>query len=269
MNLKHLWQLFKVNFGISASVMFIYRLNLLFFLLFESLFLASYFITIDIGFDYAGGSIAGWTKTQGFLLASATGLSHQIFITFFVNPIFVLPRNIWNGQFDYVLLKPLKVLPALLSTSEMSVSNIPNLVINLGITIYFLSIQTSVFSFVNGFLFFVFLFAGVVVRVFLALAFIAPAFFAERLNGGEQSYWSLSSLANYPLSAFPRQLEWFFTLIIPIGMISFLPSQIFFNREYFPWAFLALCASLIFCILSWKFFWWSLKHYKSTNAAIG
>ncbi len=267
--MKHYWQLFKANFSISASVMMIYRANFLFYLLFESFFLASYFITMDIGFDMAGGQIKGWTKNQGFLLASATGLSHQLFITFFVHPLFSIPYNIWNGHFDYVLLKPVKVLPAILSTTEISVSNIPNLLINLILTSYFLSQTGEAIGVYQVMAFFIFILVGVAVRVALALLVVAPGFIGEKLTSGEQSYWSLTSIANFPLSAFPGKVEFILTYVIPIASIAYLPAQLFFQEKDLFYSSIALVCSLVFCFLCWKVFLRCMKEYKSTNAGLG
>ena len=107
--MKRYLKLFGRTFGLSASTMLIYRANIVFFLIFETFFLAAQFLTVKVGFDLAGAEIAGWTRREAYLLTAVNGLTHQFFICFFINPIFGLGLQVWNGQYDYVLLKPLKI----------------------------------------------------------------------------------------------------------------------------------------------------------------
>ena len=135
--MKRYLRMFARVFDVSTSVMLAYRSNVVFFLVFETIFLISQFLTVSVGYSLAGGDIAGWTREQAYLLTAVNGLSHQFFICFFINSIFGLGMHVWSGQYDYVLLKPMHPLVSTFFTSgQFVVSNIPNLLINLGVVIY-------------------------------------------------------------------------------------------------------------------------------------
>ena len=74
--MKRYLKLFARTFDISVGVMLMYRANLVFFLIFETLFISAQFLTVKVGFALAGGDIAGWTKEQAYLLTAVSGLSH-------------------------------------------------------------------------------------------------------------------------------------------------------------------------------------------------
>jgi hypothetical protein len=117
-------------------------------------------------------------------MASATS-----FHLFFISPIFNMPDYIWNGRMDYVLQKPLHPLVALMATSEVVISNLPNLVINLILAAWFLGRASPVAMPGVWFLFGALILVGIAVRYALALFCMAPAFYAG--TPGRRRRWVL------------------------------------------------------------------------------
>jgi ABC-2 type transport system permease protein len=266
--MKHYLRLFARTFGVSTSVMLIYRANIVFFLIFETMFMVAQFLAVSVGFDLAGGEIAGWTRDQVYLLTAVNGLTHQFFICFFIGPIFNLSMQVWNGQYDYVLLKPLHPFVSMLVNGQMVISNLPNMLINLGIVAFFLirveaSLQWHLLP-----VFFVFVALGVAVRVALAVICVAPVFFSERLADVEDSFWSVVSLGRYPLSVYPRGLELFLTFVIPVGMVASLPASALFGTDGIASLAGAFVASVAFVLLAGAIFMRCLSRYQSVNSGV-
>lgn len=266
--MKRIFKLFLRNFEISTNVMLVYRSNIVFFLIFETMFLLAQFITIGIGFDLAGGQIAGWTKEQAFLLTAINGVSHQLFICFFINPIFSTGMWVWNGQLDYVLLKPMPPLVSMWINGQFVISNLPNLLFNLIAVVYFVAMNTLPASPWAYAAFPVFVGAGLVVRVALALLCIAPVFLSERLADVEDSFWALSSLGRFPMSVYPRAMETFLTFVIPIAMLASVPASVVFDMKTTLWLAGALVASGVFAFASGKIFMAALGRYQSVNSGV-
>jgi ABC-2 type transport system permease protein len=264
------WQLLKRQFELSAGVMLVYRSNILFFVTFETLFLLSQFLTVRIGFDLAGGSIAGWTREEAYLLTAVNGVSHQMFICFFINSIFNVGMWVWNGQLDYVLLKPMPPLLGIFFNGQFVVSNLPNLILNLGAVAYFLAGDAplgaaSAWSFLA---FAVLALAGLAVRVGLAIVCVSPAFLSERLTDVEEAFWSVASLGRYPLSIYPRALELALTFAIPVGMLAALPASALFGKLSLPYLLAALVAACAFVALCCAAFLKALGRYQSVNSGV-
>jgi ABC-2 type transport system permease protein len=264
--MKQLLKLFTRTFEVSTATLLVYRANVIFFFVFETLFLASQFLTISVGFNLAGDQIAGWTRQQAYLLTAVNGMSHQIFICFFINPIFNLSVQVWNGQFDYILLKPQHPLVSLIANGQFVISNIPNMLINAGVVGYLLSVNRAAYT--PGMLpvFILFVVLGVAVRVGLALLCMAPVFISERLSDVEDSFWSVTNLARYPLSVFPRSLVHILTFVVPIGMLASVPSESLFHpRSVFFWG-AAAAAAAVFVVVCVKVFMRAMKGYQSVNS---
>jgi ABC-2 type transport system permease protein len=270
--LRHAARIFARTFSVSVGVMLAYRANLVFFLLFETLFLAAKFLTVRVGFDLAGGDIAGWTRDQAYLLTAVNGLSHQLFICFFISPIFNVGMQVWSGQFDYLLLKPVTPLASMWAYGQIVTSNLPNLVINSAAVVYLVAKVGSGGggAATPGMLaaFALFFLVGAVVRVAMALLCMAPAFLSERLADAEDTFWGVTSLAQYPMSVYPRALELGFTFLLPLAMIASTPSSLLFGREGLGYMMGALAASLVFIVVAVRAFYAGVARYQSVNSGV-
>jgi ABC-2 type transport system permease protein len=255
------------TFGISTSVMLAYRANIVFFLVFETMFLLSQFLAINVGFSLAGGAIAGWSREQVYLLTTVNIVSHQLFLCFFINAIFGVGQQVWNGQFDYILLKPMHPLLSMWVNAQFLVSNLPNLAISLGLLVYLLATgPASPWPLVSAFVLLAVL--GVAVRVALALVCMAPVFYSERLADVEDSFWSLSSLGRYPLSVYPRRLELALTFLLPVGMMASLPTSALDGGISLPYAAGCCVAAVAFIALAAWVFLISMRRYQSVNSGV-
>lgn len=252
----------------STASMLAYRSNVIFFFLFESLFTIANLGGILLGVDFAGGQLADWTLNQVMFVTSLYGIGHQLFVMFCMGGLFNTGWFVWNGRMDYVLLKPLHPLLGMHATNEFVVSNTPNLLINSGIFVFFcqkVAAEGATFGFANTLGMILFFFAGMAVRYGLALLVVTPAFFAEKLAEGEESYWSIQSLSKYPSGVFPRVMQWIFTFLLPVASIAAIPANVFFGRLNLGQMALHLSVALFFSWCTIKFYEFGAKHYQSVN----
>lgn len=258
---------YRRTFSNAASLMLAYRSNLLFFFVFETLFLLSSFLSVSVGFDFAGGSIAGWTRDEAYLLAAISGMSHQLFICFMINPLFLASSEVWTGKYDYVLLKPLGLFRAMILTADVAVSNIPNALINAVLLVVFMA-RADILTFSHGLLMIFFVIASLLTRCALALLLVAPTFFAERMSEGESAFWSIQGIGRYPTSIFPRVLEMIFTFVLPLGMLASIPASALYGKESPTYYLYAILAAGIFLFIAVQFYRFAAKQYKSVNSGI-
>lgn len=267
--IKYYWNLFKRVAVISTSSMLMYRSNMVFFLLFESFFLVANLGGLILGVNLAGGHLGGWSLNEVLFVASIYGVSHQFFTTFFMGGLFSVGWFVWSGRMDYVLLKPLHPLISQHAASEFIISNTPNLLINFGVFGVFCFRVTNdgvTFTFLNLLILAAFTLAGLAVRYGIALVVVAPAFLAEKLAGGEDAYWSLTSLAKYPTGVFPRVMQWIFTFLLPIASVAAIPAEVFFGKQSRTSAALHLGSALLFSWVAVKFYEFAASRYQSVNS---
>lgn len=267
---RSLWRIYRRVIANSTGVMLAYRANLLYFFLFESFFLVSSFLGAGLGVSLAGGDINGWGRDQMFALTAINGLSHQFFICFLIAPLFNMPEFIWNGRMDHILQKPVHPLIGLMASSEVMVSNIPNLLINLGLAIYFVSGVAANSQIVTGtwLMFFFLVVLGIAVRFALALFCMAPAFFAERLIEGEDGFWNIAGMGRFPTSVFPKVVERILLYVIPLSMMAAVPAGFLFGRLGSVEALGASLGTILFVGIAFFFFNVALRSYKSVNSGM-
>jgi ABC-2 type transport system permease protein len=262
------WRMFRAAFGVSTSTMLIYRSNVFFFLGFEVLFLSAQFLSVKVGFDLAGGSIAGWSRSEVYFLTAVNGLSHQIFICFFINPLFNLQTQVWNGQFDYLLLKPVHPLLSMFFHGQFAISNLPTAVLNLVAVVGLLAGGDVPLGAAQVAAFTLFFLTGVAVRIALGIACMAPVFLSERVTDSEEAFWSLASLGKYPLTIFPRAVELALTFVVPVGMMAALPAAAVFKADSAARMLAAFACSLGFIAAGVRVFRAALGRYQSVNSGV-
>lgn len=266
--IRHYFRIAKQIAAISTSSMLIYRSNVLFFLLFESIFLVANMGGLALGINLAGGNLGGWNFDQVMFVASIFGIGHQVFTTLCISGLFHTGYFVWNGRMDYVLLKPLHPLLAMHAANEFIISNIPNLIVNIAIFSTFavrLSDAGVHFGLANTLGFLVFFLVGLGVRYGLALLVVSPAFFAEKLSEGEDAYWSMQSLAKYPTGVFPPIMQWVFSFILPLASIAAIPAEVFFGRQNLEKSAIHLVVAIVFLWATVKFYELGTRRYQSVN----
>jgi ABC-2 type transport system permease protein len=260
--------LFQRITSISISSMLIYRANVLFFFVFESLFLMANIVGLTMGVEFAGGTLAGWSLDQVLFVAMLFQVGHQIFTTFALSGLFHIGWYVWSGRMDYVLLKPLHPLIGMHTATEFIISNIPNVVINFSVFVWItckLYLGGQVFTVTGTIGLGLFFLLGMAVRYGIALLVVSPAFFAEKLAEGEDAYWSLQSLAKYPTGVFPRVMQNIFSFVLPLAVIAAIPASVFFGKESLWSAGRYFLAATVFTWVAFEFFKRSVVRYQSVN----
>ncbi len=265
---RSFFKIYRQAMSNSAGVMLAYRSNLIFFFLFESFFLTSSFLGAGLGVSLAGGSINGWSRDQIFALTALNGVSHQFFVCFFIAPLFNLPEYVWNGRMDYILQKPLHPLLAMVATSEIMISNLPNFFINLGLAIYFISKMAPTSDLSVWMAFGLLGVLGIAVRFAVAIFCMAPAFFAERLVEGEDGFWSIVGTGRFPTSVFPRTVERIMLYVIPLSLMAAVPAGYLFQQLDWQQVAMAATSGCFFVGASLLFFNWAVRSYKSVNSGL-
>jgi ABC-2 type transport system permease protein len=267
-SIKYYLKIFTRVASISTSSMLIYRGNIAFFFVFETLFLAANLTGLSMGVDFAGGSLNGWNKEEVIFVAMFYQVSHQFFSTFFMSGLFHIGWYVWSGRMDYVLLKPLHPLIGMHTATEFIISNTPNLLINCGLfgwSWIHMTNSGQQISTLGALMLPLFFLVAIGVRYGLALLVISPTFFTEKASDAEDAYWSIQGLAKYPKGVFPLLVQHVFSFVLPIVTISAIPSAMLFGKETGPNALIALVVGVVFLMGTLALFNFAVTRYQSVN----
>ena len=83
-------------------------------------------------------------------------------------------------------------------------------------------------------------------------------------------YWNTRKFAGYPLSIFHGSLQFFLTYIVPFAFVNYFPAQFILRKEDlsdFPiiYIYIAPCVGFVLYALSYCYWRYSLRFYKSTG----
>ena len=112
----------------------------------------------------------------------------------------------------------------------------------------------------------------------VAIASGALIFFALNLITCSSAFWIIDSIpvsgavfenymfAQYPLSIYPRAIEFMLTWIIPYGFASFYPAAYLMGRDVGPLAWLGPLVAAVLLVLGYRFWLAGLNRYEGTGS---
>lgn len=217
----------------------------------------------------AFGDMDGWNAYEVMLLYACSLFAYGIAGTFFFNIMNLLPGQILRGTFDDVLVKPVKILPYLMSSSFICnyIAHMALSAVVIGICLKTLQIHVTVRLVwkAAGILL-----AGSLIYGGLFLVVSASAFLAAKIDVLFGVMYFFREVSYYPVSIFPKIIQVIVTTLVPYGFVNYYPLRAFLGKgdsAVFPQAagWGPLVATLFFTA-SCLFFHQSAKCYKSSGS---
>jgi ABC-2 type transport system permease protein len=260
--LRLIGQFLKASFQEEAA----YRANFFVSLLSSFTNLATGVLAVVVLFGQVE-SIQGWTFASTLALLGVyltVGALRGLVIGPSLEALAGLDGEVWTGQFDFTLLRPVNT-QFLASVRKWSLFSLVDLAFGLaviGAAVVQLH-QTLTFGSMTAFL--LTLFAGVailyaVLLFFTALVFWSPGFLFTWVFDG------IFQLARYPLGMYPGWLRLVLTWVIPVGLITTIPAEAL-NGVLQPAMLLgavALAAAMV--LMSSFLFRFALRRYSSASS---
>lgn len=211
-------------------------------------------------------TIRGWNQAQAlsllgvYLIISAL---RGLFIGPSLDALAGIGQEIWNGNFDFSLLKPVPV-QFLVSIRFWNFYALLDLLFGMGVLAFAIH-QANHIIVINLLLFLPALISAVVILYSLLLAFTALTFWSP----GFLFTWvfdSLFQLARYPVTIYPAWLRMILTWVVPVGVMTTIPVQTLHGKipaGMLGW--IILVAGSLLTASSW-FFHCAVKRYSSASS---
>lgn len=115
--------------------------------------------------------------------------------------------------------------------------------------------------------------SGVLIQGALFLMFASLSFFIVKTdNLRNVLYWNIKSFMGYPISIYPKLIQYFVVYIIPLAFVNYFPSQllmgVFKEGNIFPAVYISISAALGMVLFGLSYLFWrfSLRFYASTGS---
>jgi len=220
---------------------------------------------VSIPFSQAG-QIGGWDYPSALALLGVYLVAvalRGLFLGPGLESLAGMDGDIWKGQFDFTLARPLNV-QFHITFRKWSLYSLLDLALGVGVIVT--AMQSAPAAGVGRLLAFgLALLCAMAALYAVLLAFTALVFWSP----GFMFTWvfdALMQLARYPVSIYPAWLRIILTWIIPVGLVTTIPAQVL-TREFSPWLLAgALAVSGLLVGAASRLFQAGLRRYASASS---
>ena len=207
-------------------------------------------------------TLAGYTSNQAIFFFLVFNLI-DVITQFFFREVYRFRPMIVNGDFDFVLVKPMSSLFRVLmgGADVIDLITIPPLII---VTVYIGSLLKPNIS--ELILFFVLLLNGFLIATAFHIMVLALAIITLEIDHMVMIYRDLTSLGRLPVDIYKQPLLGFLTYLIPVGIMITLPGKALMGLVSISGVFLALSVGIIAMLVSLKFWNYALTKYTSASS---
>ncbi len=269
--MRDFWRLFSSFFKVALRREMAYRGTFLAGIIGQWISYGATFLGIYImvsSFDILGG----WNGSEVLMLYGLSVMSYAIGASFFYNFSNGLAGRIRSGEFDASLTKPIHPFLHEVFSAGYNVGYISHFTVSLVVmaaalssTNYNLTVQSLMFLILS-------VLGASLIQASALIASSVMSFFTVGNNPiADFLLWDVKEFTNYPITVFPKGIQFVLTFILPFAFMNFYPAAALLGKaipEGYP-AILPylspLVGALVFAlsILLWN---WGLKNYKSTGS---
>ncbi len=251
-----------LKFSFSRAMEF--RVNFFFRILMDIIFYA-----VNIGFFevlYTHTTLlAGWSREELMIFVGMYLTVDALVMTVFANNLWWLPHYVNKGDLDYYLIRPVSSL-FFLSLRQFAADSFMNLLMAVGLLIYFILTSTLEFSFLKSLLLVGLLFNGACLYYFIQLTFILPVFWFQSSDGLAGLFYNTTRFLERPHSIYTGWMKKLLTTILPFCLVASYPADLLLKG--FRWDLLLYTVGVTVCyFFAVRWLWGlSLRQYSSASS---
>ncbi len=257
--IKKYWLLFWKFRQLRLMTLLEYRGNFFFWTTVSVLWTIFNFFFFSLIINVNQG-MAGWSVAEMYLLLAVFTILDGFTWSFFYHNMRIYTESVFSGELSGHLLKPADA-QFILSTQDNSYTNVLRIGIGFGVltwSIIQLPTQPSFWSL----LLFIFLFFISLLFVYSLWFIISTfAFWVEKLDNINEIMPSARRVWQIPRSVYTGIASTLFTVILPIGLISSIPSEVLVGKFSLGWTLYFIGFTFVLLIASRWFFHFSIKKY--------
>ncbi len=207
-------------------------------------------------------NLAGYNSTQAiffFLTFNVVDVISQ----FLFREVYRFRPMIVNGDFDFVLVKPMSALFRVLmgGADVIDFLTIPPLVI---VTIYISTLMNPTFQ--NTIYYILLILNGLIIATAFHIIILSFAIITTEIDHSVMIYRDLTSLGRLPVDIYKQPLQGFLTYFIPVGIMMTLPVRAIIGLATPSGIFLAFVVGAVAIFISLRFWKFALRKYSSASS---
>ena len=262
--MKRIFNLFLSTLNYAVKREFEFKFNLIFFLVFNIIWILTSLAGISLVFQQAG-TIAGWTRPQAMLLVLVYYVTGSIIKALVIPGADQLAQLVRTGGFDFYLLRP--VDPQLLvSLTKMYPNQLARILIVAFALPWYLGKMGLAVSFSSWILFMILIFLAVIAFYNLYFILAASSFWLQNIFNLNDLFAEILDVGKRTTDIFSGVAGGAVLFVIPVGLIATIPAKVLMGTvgwEILPWL---LFSNLLLFVISRKFFHFAIRFYSSASS---
>lgn len=210
------------------------------------------------------GQVGGWTLPQLTILIATYTIIDTFTWSFFYQNMWRYTAHIYDGTLSGFLVKPVDT-QFLLMIQDNTFNNLPRFLLGLGTLAGAIWWWQLSISWLSWLLFGLAILTSLTFIYFLWFIISTMAFWVERLTNIHEIMPGLRQIYQLPRTIYPGSIQVVLSVIIPLGLVSSLPVELFFGLP--QWPYLAYFASLTLMIVGFSrwLFKYSIRKFTSVG----
>ena len=261
--MKKYWKLFIAFRKIQLMKMVEYRSDFFFWMIVSLMWTTFNYFYFGLVFTQGKG-IEGWNYNQIMLLISFYTMIDAFTWSVFWPNMSEFTKEVFNGEMSKYLVKPVNTIYVIL-TQHITYHNIPRFLVGFFVLLHSikqLGISVSIWQILLATIIFCF---GVLLIYSCWFMLATISFWVERLSNINQIMPQFRSVYQVPVKVFTGLSGFVFSFLIPLGLVTTLPSEVILGKTNYFFITYLIIMSLVFFTISVKFFKKSIKKYSSVG----
>lgn len=210
-------------------------------------------------------SIGTWTQWQVVLLVGASSFIQQTYQAFFLTNCVNVSELVRTGKMDFLLMLPINTR-FLVSLRQVDLGAFVNAAFAAVVMFYAAARLHLHPTAVELFGFLALCAVGILIHYSLMFMLAAISFWTVRAQGIVWGYYNLFNIARMPDEAFRGVFKVVFTFVLPVLLVSNVPTRVLADKLQSPFLWLVLLGMGVICALISEWFWRvSVRRYTSAS----
>ena len=176
------------------------------------------------------GALAGWQPMEVIFMYAVWLFTYAMGASFTFNMCQSFPRVAIDGTLDEAYTRPMPPFLYMMATTfnVAYVAHISLAVAAIAVSVVQLGISWTA---IQWLWFVVVIVSGAVINACMMLICDMPAIRTRSRSPTGMFFWELREYSQYPLTIFPRFIQFVFTAVLPFGFVSFYPVQVLLGKR--------------------------------------
>lgn len=260
---KKYWRLFWLFRQMSVMKMTEYRTDFWFWFFISTMWTGFNFFFFSLIIN-ASQTIAGWNRAEIYVLLSVFTMLDSFTWSIMAQNMWSYTDDIFQGTLSTLMVKPVD-LQFITMWRETSFNNLPRFFIGIAVLVWSLRMAGVQPTLATAIYFSVLLISGFILVYSFWYVTCTLAFWTEKLDNINEIVPGLRRIWQVPREVYTGISSVFLTVIIPLGLVTSIPSEVILGKNSGSWAGYLLIASLVSLIISRWFLKISVKKYTSVG----